>query len=204
MYCPNCGKDNIDTGIFCSFCGKQISGSVVKEDVGQLSQTRIELKKMSVFFLIILTIFTAGIYVPIWFLKQRDAINRLYPKLKFGPHLFIIAIVVYSLFFLMNLINLMNLLIAGSTFDVLSTLSIRGFSSKLASAPLGVIVAYLYGALYAILIPVTLLTSLALKICCFDFLYVIQQSLNIKSTWSSSTATYLFDLFYVQYRINRL
>jgi hypothetical protein len=49
---------------------------------------------MSVPLLILLTVVTFGIYIPIWFLKRRKAVNNLQSKKKLGCTLFIFTIVV--------------------------------------------------------------------------------------------------------------
>ncbi len=80
-----------------------------------------------------------------------------------------------------------------------STGSVMIFVSNYGN-PLGAVAAFLY----ALMIPVTGLTNLALLVYCFDVLYVIEKRFNIRSTWCTTSATFFFGLFYVQYRINRL
>jgi hypothetical protein len=151
---------------------------------------------MSVFFLIMLTLFTAGIYIPIWFLTRRAAINRIDPQWQIGPNIFIIALAVFSLNFLFFFI----LAFLGQSTAFLSNLFANGPGSSFSSSPLGAIAAFLY----VLMLPITALTDLALLVYCFDVLYVIEKRFNIRSTWCSTTATFFFGLFYVQYRINRL
>ena len=52
---------------------------------------------MSVILLIFLTVITAGIYYPVWFLTRRNAINNLQSKEKLGFGVFVFAIVVFSI-----------------------------------------------------------------------------------------------------------
>lgn len=56
-----------------------------------------ELQKKSVLFLIFLVIITGGIYVPVWFLKQREAINDLNAKESLSDLPFIITIMLFAI-----------------------------------------------------------------------------------------------------------
>lgn len=194
MRCPKCDKENSDAAAFCNYCGHRLSTAIVKEEIGHSSQTIIGIKKMNVCHLIILTLFTTGVYIPIWFLTRRDAINRIDPKWKIGTTVFIIAVVVFSLDLLFAL------LMGDLSIDFLSSFLTNSPVPNFSSNPLGAVAAFLY----ALMIPVTGLTNLALLVYCFDVLYVIEKRFNIRSTWFSTSAAFFFGLFYVQYRINRL
>lgn len=52
-----------------------------------------EFKRMNIAWLVVLSIITLGIYVPIWFLKQREAINKLHSEEKLDKDIFIIMFV---------------------------------------------------------------------------------------------------------------
>ena len=53
--------------------------------------------KMNVFLLIIITIVTYAIYMPIWFLRRKDWLNRLSATKKLGSGLAIFVLVIYSI-----------------------------------------------------------------------------------------------------------
>lgn len=56
--------------------------------------SRIPLKRRSVFLMIVLTIVTLGFYLPIWFLRRREALNQLDSprKLEVWPFAAVIAV----------------------------------------------------------------------------------------------------------------
>lgn len=54
------------------------------------------IKKTSVVVVVLLTGITGGIYIPIWFLTRRNAINALDSEEKLGKGIFILAAVVFT------------------------------------------------------------------------------------------------------------
>jgi len=59
-----------------------------------ISLTGPELGRTNVLFLIFLTVITLGVYYPIWFLRKKDALNKLQAKEKLGSGLFIFITIV--------------------------------------------------------------------------------------------------------------
>ena len=57
-----------------------------------------QLEKKNVLLMIFLTIITYGIYIPVWFLKRKNAFNNLNSKEKIsnGPIIFVLVIFVIS------------------------------------------------------------------------------------------------------------
>lgn len=55
------------------------------------------LKNTPVILTLFLTLITAGIYYPCWFLTRRCQINKLHSREKLGNGLFILGIVIYSI-----------------------------------------------------------------------------------------------------------
>lgn len=55
-----------------------------------------EFKKISVIWIVVLTLLTFGIYIPIWFLKQREAINNLHSQEKLDKNIFIVMLVLFG------------------------------------------------------------------------------------------------------------
>jgi len=108
MYCSKCGKENPDEAVFCNACGNRLvtQAPIDQEISGTLSPSTPELKKMNVLLLIFLTVITLGIYIPIWFLKRRKAINTLQSKKKLGSTVFIFNIALQSINLLYFLISL--------------------------------------------------------------------------------------------------
>ncbi len=90
MYCPKCGKENAEGVVFCGTCGAQLPQS------GQTGAVfNPGFKKLNVWLTVLYTIITGGIYLPVWFLSRRDAINKMNSAKKIGKGLFIFVIVLY-------------------------------------------------------------------------------------------------------------
>lgn len=110
MFCPYCGKQNIENARFCNTCGKELSANVQqifcpncgKENItnatfcsgcGKNLRPLPNLGKMNVLLLIFLVVITFGIYAPVWFLLKRRALNELQSSTKIdnaGPIVFIV------------------------------------------------------------------------------------------------------------------
>ena len=84
MYCTNCGKENIDASDFCNYCGNPFFAQAA-------------INKMNVVLLIFLTWITAGIYAPVWFLRNRYYMNKLQSERKVKKGIFIFLIFILSL-----------------------------------------------------------------------------------------------------------
>ena len=63
------------------------------------------LKRRSVVLMIVLTIVTFGLYYPIWFLRRRTALNRLDSPRKLQRWAFLIAFAFFGLQFIVGLVS---------------------------------------------------------------------------------------------------
>ena len=89
MKCFKCGSDNDESAVFCSRCGVKLSTAATGGGI----------EKMGVAPLVIYTLFTAGIYAAIWFMKRIDAFNALKSETKLtnGPFGFMLAVCIVNL-----------------------------------------------------------------------------------------------------------
>ena len=107
MICSKCGKENKDGAIICGSCGDQLilQAQLTSEVLDKPQNTTQGLRKMSVVLVIFLTIITAEIYCPIWFLKRIEAINSLKSKEKLQPNIFRILGFLFSLCLIFNIVS---------------------------------------------------------------------------------------------------
>ena len=123
IYCSNCGKKSPDESKFCSACGTRLFYQDKKKqqkfDRHNIVDT--DLKKVSVLFIIFLTIITLGLYCPIWFLTRRKSINNLQSNKKLGIGVFIFII----------LLNILNFIFAifGPRDEIDAIDALTGFSN---------------------------------------------------------------------------
>ena len=68
------------------------------------ADSALQLEKTSVLRTVLLSLATFGIYIPFWYLTRRRAINALYSTEKLGLAVFVIALCLYGLDFLVNII----------------------------------------------------------------------------------------------------
>ena len=181
MYCLKCGKENTDTAPFCSACGNRLSAQmpIIQETKDTLSQSDTELKKKSVILLVFLTFITAGIYYPVWFLTRRNAINNLQSKEKLGSGVFIFAIVMFS-------ISLSVAFISGAMEGrgEVSTAEVLDSFSKILDSVAGI----------------------TLWVQCFKVRRIFSEHFNVhlqRGISFSGIATFFFQIYYLQYKINR-
>jgi predicted Zn finger-like uncharacterized protein len=155
------------------------SGQEFKEGVTNfvgVSRATPELKKTSVILMLFLTAITLGIYYPIWCLKRKKEINNLQSKEKLGSGVFVFAIVAYSLTLLSGLISgfLEGLTGGRSAFQNFLDLAFNILN---------------------------LVVGISLLVRCFKIRRILQEHFN-KSL--SAVATFFFQIYYLQYKINRL
>ncbi len=181
--CPNCNLVNPDTAARCDcgydFTTKEMAVSYLHGNQGDSAPPH-EIKRTSVLLVILFVIITAGIYYPAWFLTRRKALNKLNSKRKLGSGVFIVAIVLFSASLLFEFAA------GGAEFveavELMETLDLIN----------------------------DLLNSIAaiiLIIQCFAVKNILSDhfSLEWKAGASmSGIATFFLQLFYLQYRINRL
>ena len=181
MYCSKCGKENVDTATFCSACGNRLSTQtpVIQESVGGLPQSDQELKKSSVILIMFLMVITAGIYYPVWFLKRRNAINNLQSNEKLSSGVFIFAIVLLS-------ISLLLAFISGMSEGLGDMDTARGTDA--------------FSNILGLVAVITLLVQ------CFKVRRIFNEHFNVylkRDISFSGVATWFFQIYYLQYKINR-
>lgn len=136
-----------------------------------------KLRKKSVLLIILLTLITYGIYQPIWFLKQKNAINNLKSKEKLTNTLFILVIILYA-------VSALFLFIYLFPYDTTSPLVIELIDNLI----------NLTGAI------IILVMSFKVRRILHQYFNVVLKR-NIKF---SKIYTFLFGIYYLQYKINRI
>jgi len=147
------------------------------EPVASTPPAEADLEKKSVIGMIILTIITLGIYIPIWLFKRREKLNSLNSKMKAGKTvIFIILvlqiigiIIIFAPFFLTH----ENLSDVSMTFK-----KFENYQSW-----------------------VSFFAALAVLKASFDIRSIIRDHFN---TQLSGAGTFFFTIFYLQYKINQL
>jgi hypothetical protein len=182
MYCSKCGKENTATAIFCNNCGNQLSSQtiVVRDSVGSFTQPGQEIKRTSVILMIFLSVITFGIYIPVWFLRRKEAINNLHSneKLKSGIFVFMIMMCCTGILFEFLSGSLQEL----GEIDTAQTLD--GISGGLC----------LWAGIFMLIKSFTVRRI-------FTSHYVDHLNGDISL---SGIATFFFSIFYLQYKINRI
>jgi uncharacterized membrane protein YbjE (DUF340 family) len=182
MYCSKCGKENDSTATFCYACGNRLSyqTSATQGSVGEFLRTEQELKKSSIILIIFLTVITAGIYYPVWFLKRRNAINILQSNEKLNSGVLIFAIVALSIILLLAFIS--------------------GVSEELGEMDIA-------RELDAFAMILNLVVGITLLVKCFKVRRIFNEHYNVhlkRDISFSRVATFFFQIYYLQYKINRI
>lgn len=144
------------------------------------SAVDINLIKKSVIKIIFLTIITLSLYFPVWFLKVRPFINKLKSDKKVGSALPIIVIIMTSLYFIM-------LFLEGF---------IEGFNQN------NLYIGYLSNISNFLEYSLIIL-DIGLLIQCFKIRRILLDHYDRKIN-ISKIATFFFEIFYLQYKINKL
>jgi len=138
-----------------------------------------QLKKMGILLLIFLTVITGGIYAPVWFLTRRNAINGLQSKEKLGFGVFVFMIVAFGISALLAFIS-----------GMMEGANEMGTAERLDA----------YSEILGWVAAITLLVQ------CFKVRRIFNEHFNAhlqKGISFSRTATFFFQIFYLQYKINR-
>jgi len=136
-----------------------------------------KLKKKNIFLMILLTLITYAIYQPIWFLKQKRAINNLKSKEKLTGTPFIFVIVIYA-------ISILILLITFISIDTTTLLVIDLIDTLITWT--GVII-------------LIVMSFKVRRIFHQYFNVVLKRNIKFSKIW-----TFLFGIYYLQYKINRI
>jgi len=144
------------------------------------------LRKTPVLLTILLTFITLGVYYPCWFLSRLDAINSLLSREKLGRGVFVFAVLLAGISILLN---------AGA--GVLEGLGEGSRNPDL----IGMV-----GSLVAFDRFISLTAGVLLLIQSFKVKRIFQQHFNEhlnQNVAFSSLATFFFQIYYLQYKINR-
>jgi len=136
-----------------------------------------KLEKKNIFIMILLTIITFSIYQPIWFLKQKRAINNLKSKEKLTDTPFIFVIVIYA-------ISVYFLLIYGISDDT-TTPSVIDIIDNLIT--------------WTAFIIILVMSFKVRRILHQSFNVVLKKNIKLSKIW-----TFFFGIYYLQYKINRI
>ena len=130
--------------------------------------------RMNVFLLFIITIVTAAIFMPIWFLRRKDWLNRLSATKKLGSRLAIFVLVIYCIAAILLFVPL----------EVLKYEAWEGIDNLIALVG-GIIIVILAFRVRRILIE------------------HFNEKLGMNISFSGA-GTFFFTILYLQYKMNRL
>ncbi len=198
MQCPICREKISANAVVCEHCGFMIGGKTggAPEVTGTSDQApreavfapqpTIAIKKTGIIGMILLTLFTLGVYIPIWFINRKEGINSLNSPAKLRPGLLVLTMVLYCVSLGLGLasgiltgvgeyMQRQDVLIAAKSLDALS--SVTGLAG-------GILVIAL---------------SLTVR-------KILQQHCDagrpgVKTSW---IAAFFLQIYYLQYKINRL
>jgi hypothetical protein len=145
------------------------------------------LKRTSVILVIALSFLTVAIYYPVWFLRRRRALNGLHARDKLNAGVFVVAIVLFS-------VGLLLMLMSGA---------LEGFGEGLGRRDLLAVSKGLEGFAQFL----NLVAAIALLIQCFKVRRILSEHMQARTgrpVSLSGPATFFLQIFYLQYKINRL
>jgi len=159
--------------------GSQLAGSE--------PYARHSIKKTPVILTIIFTVITGGIYYPCWFLTRRASLNSLTTPEKLGKGIFIFTIVIFSISLLLSFVIGFFEGIGEELEDIefLATAKMLDTIDQI----------------------ISLVAGIALLVQCFKVKRMLQQHFNQHLGLNlpfSGVATFFLQIFYLQYKINRL
>lgn len=133
-------------------------------------------EKMSVPLLVLVAV-TVGVYYPIWFLQRRNALNKLRSKEKIGSGVFIFAIVTISIGFFVAILS--------GVVEGTGSSAGKGLANIEKILPL--------------------IVGIPMLIQCFKVRQILHEHFNSNlqvGETLSGVATFFFQLYYLQYKIN--
>jgi hypothetical protein len=181
MFCPNCGQQDDGKANFCWACGQRFPDETKTKARLRKKPEPSELQKMGVFQLSLLTLMTAGLFVPIWFFIQRPGLNALrsWRKLDVIPATLALAIIGF-----------------GTVLSICSLLPMLTWHMGMASAILGIVADGISFLGWALLI----WQSAVVRDILDDHLNrQLGQNVHL-----SLPLTVFFLVLYLQYKINRM
>lgn len=153
----------------------QLACGVFTPQRSEPSESRPELNGMNLLWLALLTVITFQLYIPVWFLNRRNAINSLRSPNKLGAGVFVFVLVVFSVGLMLSIAVPMD-----EEFTEIGTAEML----------------FISWAILEVVAGITLLVQLFKARRIFDdhFTYVS----------FSRIATFFLGIWYLQYKINRL
>ena len=136
-----------------------------------------KLKEKNIILVIVLIIVTLGIYYPVWFLKQKEAINNLKSKEKLTDTPLLITLVLYSFSAIIFFYQIPNYDV-----EIIGALDIIDAIISLTGAIIMIFMSFKVRRI-------------------FDQYYNIALKKNIKL---SKVWTFFLGIIYLQYKINRI
>ena len=183
--CPNCGRENSREALFCADCGTRLNAEVgfpgssrgmSLENGESASGSFYGLTRKSVWLMIGLAIITLGIYQPYWYLTRLQRFNALSSAAKFNQT----AILIWLVWFVVDAIIIVFVIVSPESPAVQSLEVIESLFNLVA-------------AIFAIILA-------------FRAKRILQEHLAVNENdfSMSGVATFFFQFFYIQYKINRL
>ncbi len=183
MYCSKCGHRNNSWARSCTSCGEELSERIVLEsgevvEVVQGEDTSLE--KASVVKVLVLTLITGGLYAAFWFLRRLNALNSLASpfKLNQGVFGFVIAGCLVNIAIVFYVAFSEGTISPGLAKSLLDTSDVLGLVIQL----------------------VVLFQTFKVRRILMDH-FNEHLRRDVKFSW---ILTFLFSIFYLQYKINRL
>src|SRR3989344_7058273 len=159
-----------------------ISAIALKEF--RFSRVSNQFKKMNLILLVFLTIITFGAYIPLWFLRQREAINDLHSEEKLYKKTFILLLIIQMGILIVSLYPII-IVALGYQYIINNKDMLAGIINNLE-----------FIIRLVTLIPAVILLFQALKV---RRIFIDHFNDNLKKDiWVSGLFTFIFHIFYLQ------
>lgn len=177
MYCPNCNHYWAAHAKVCFACGADLG-----EKQGQMERPEFyfPLESTNLLLVVLMSLLSAGLYYPFWFLGRRDAINSLYSREKMGMAVYFVLLT-FLVFYL---------------FLILSA----GFMAELGATTMEENLHTLGGIVGLLVSLIMLFESFRIRRILYDhFRDYLKEDIEI-----NGILLFFFQIFYLQYIINKL
>ncbi len=193
MYCKYCGTEKtVEDAIYCEKCGKKY-GNRETASAQIVSQPRSTLRvplstgekevfglpKIHLCMVVLLQVVTLNIYSVVWFMRRRDAVNKLNSEEKISEGVLIAIACFMAAGLMFNVFSALFAESAGKLFDGLGSLA--GFISGIAS----IVMAFKYRKIIR------------------EHVREIRPDVRLKG-FASGLWTFLFGVMYLQHKINQM
>lgn len=161
-------------------------------------------KKRNIFLMLFLTVITFGIYIPIWFFKQQDSINRLISEKKINSKLLVLLLMISIVMVMPIATAIISLL----SFTLLAVTGAKVFSGI-------ALVTFVLTSFFQIKAIDWVINGWVIKILLYILILIlafrVQNILNDhfnkklnRDIIFSDLLTFFFTIYYLQYKLNRL